>query len=318
MTSAPRSPATSRRRWGRSSGVESSTRPSPRASASKRARRTASRSSASRHSRAGPTSTTASVRRSSNVSSPRRIGLPQTVRMRHDTHFVDQLARPSGEAIGRMIPIEDLQPNPRQPRQDLGGRFEIIAGERRYRAAREVGLAEVPCIVRDTTEAEMMELALVENLQRKDLSPFEEADGLRILAETHGHTHEMMAERLGKSRTSITETLSLAAMPADVRQACRRADIHSKSLLLHVVRQSDPAKMLALVDRLKAKGPSRTEARRIAKEDKASRGRPRNYVFRYQPGEKSFTISVQFSKAHVRREEIIRALEVTLEGIKRN
>ena len=276
------------------------------------------------------------------MSSPRRIGLPQTVRMRHDTHFVDQLARPSGEAIGRMIPIEDLQPNPRQPRQDLGdlselkasvsekgvlepilvralgGRFEIIAGERRYRAALEVGLAEVPCIVRETTEAEMMELALVENLQRKDLSAFEEADGLRILAEAHGHTHEMMAEKLGKSRTSITETLSLAAMPADVRQACRLADIHSKSLLLQIVRQADPAKMIALVDRLQTEGPSRTEARRIAKEDKPSRGRPRNFVFRYQPGEKSFTLSVQFRKAHVSREEIIRALETTLAGIKRN
>jgi ParB family chromosome partitioning protein len=262
--------------------------------------------------------------------------------MRHDTHFVDQLARPSGEAIGRMIPIEGLQPNPRQPRQDLGdlselkasvsekgvlepilvralgGRFEIIAGERRYRAALEVGLAEVPCIVRETTEAEMMELALVENLQRKDLSPFEEADGLRILAETHGHTHEMMAAKLGKSRTSITETLSLAAMPVDVRQACRLADINSKSLLLQIVRQSDPTKMLALVDRLQTEGPSRTGARRIAKEEKASRGRPRNFVFRYQPGEKTFSLSVQFRRAHVSKDEIIRALEATLEGIKKN
>jgi ParB family chromosome partitioning protein len=262
--------------------------------------------------------------------------------MRHDTHFVDQLSRPSGEAVGRMIPIEDLHPNPRQPRQDLGdlselkasvsekgvlepilvrpaaGRFEIIAGERRYRAALEVGLAEVPCIVRETTEAEMMELALVENLQRKDLSPFEEADGLKVLAEAHGHTHEMMAEKLGKSRTSITETLSLAAMPADVRQACRRADIHSKSLLLQIVRQSEPAKMLALVQRLKTEGPSRTEARRIAKEDKASRGRPRNFVFRFQPGEKSFSLAMQFRKAHVSREEIIQALEATLEGLKKS
>ena len=276
------------------------------------------------------------------MSSPRRIGLPQAIRMRHDTHFVDQLSRPSGEAVGRMIPIEDLHPNPRQPRQDLGdlselkasvsekgvlepilvrpaaGRFEIIAGERRYRAALEVGLAEVPCIVRETTEAEMMELALVENLQRKDLSPFEEADGLKVLAEAHGHTHEMMAEKLGKSRTSITETLSLAAMPADVRQACRRADIHSKSLLLQVVRQSEPAKMLALVQRLKTEGPSRTEARRIAKEDKASRGRPRNFVFRFQPGEKSFSLAMQFRKAHVSREEIIQALEATLEGLKKS
>ena len=128
------------------------------------------------------------------MSSPRRIGLPETIRMRHDTHFVDQLARPGGEAIGRLIPVEDIEPNPDQPRQALGdlaeltasirekgilepllvrkvgGRFEIIAGERRYRAAIEAGLAELPCVIRESSDAEMMELALVENLQRKDLT----------------------------------------------------------------------------------------------------------------------------------------------------
>ena len=191
------------------------------------------------------------------MSSPRRIGLPETIRMRHDTHFVDQLARPGGEKpIGRLIPIEDIEPNPDQPRQALGdlaeltasvrekgvlepllvrkvgGRFEIIAGERRYRAAVEAGLGELPCVVRETSDAEMMELALVENLQRKDLTPFEEADGLRVLAEKYGYTHEAMAEKLGKSRSSITETLSLASMPEEVRQLCRLADIQSKSVLL--------------------------------------------------------------------------------------
>ena len=64
------------------------------------------------------------------MSSPRRIGLPKTVRMRHDTHFVDQLVRPSGETIGRVIPIEDIEPNPRQPRQSLGDMSELIASIR--------------------------------------------------------------------------------------------------------------------------------------------------------------------------------------------
>jgi ParB family transcriptional regulator, chromosome partitioning protein len=276
------------------------------------------------------------------VSSPRRIGLPQTIRMRHDTHFVDQLTRPSGEAIGRMVPIEDLQPNPRQPRQDLGdlselkasirekgllepilvravgGRYEIIAGERRYRAALEAGLAELPCIVRNTTDAEMTELALVENLQRKDLSAFEEADGLRMLVDSWGYTHDMVAEKLGKSRTSVTETLSLAAMPEEVRRACRRADLHSKSLLLQVVRESEPGKMVALIERLCREGGTRSDARRIAREDRPSRGRPRNFVFRYQPREKSFSLSLQFRKTQVRREEIIEALEAVLEELRQS
>src|SRR5512137_944546 len=179
------------------------------------------------------------------MSSPRRIGLPDTVRMRHDTHFVDQLMRPSGETVGRLIPVEDIEPNPHQPRQTLGdlaeltasirekgvlepllvrrhgSRFQIIAGERRYRAAIEADISELPCVVRESSDAEAMEIALVENLQRKDLTPFEEADGLKVLAETYGYTHEDMAEKLGKSRSTVTESLALAAMPEEIRERCR-------------------------------------------------------------------------------------------------
>jgi ParB family transcriptional regulator, chromosome partitioning protein len=276
------------------------------------------------------------------VSSPRRLGLPETLRLRHDLHYVDQLGRPGGAPIGQLIPIEDIDPNPRQPRQTMGdlselvasirekgvlepilvrpagSRFQIIAGERRYRAATEVGLGEVPCIVRDASDAEVMEIALVENLQRKDLSPFEEADGLRTLAESYGYTHEKMAEKLGKSRTSITETLSLTAMPETVREVCRLADIRSKSLLLQVVRQSDPQKMMAMLERVQREGATRDDARRIAKEAKprAAKGRPRHYVFRFQPREKSFTLAIQFKKSHADRDEIIRTLEAILESLR--
>jgi ParB family chromosome partitioning protein len=275
------------------------------------------------------------------VSSPRRIGLPSTLRMRHDTHFVEELARPSGVAIGRLVPIEDIQPNPKQPRQSLGdlteltasieekgvlepilvrpigSRFQIIAGERRYRAAVEAGLSEMPCIVRDCSDAEVMELALVENLQRKDLSPFEEADGLKTLAEGFGYTHEMMAEKLGKSRTSITETLSITAMPEEVREVCRLADIQSKSLLLQIVRQGDSAKMLGLIERLQKEGTTRQDARRIARQGKVkpAKGRPRNFVFRFQPREKTFNLALQFKRAHVPKDEIIRALQAVIDDL---
>jgi ParB family chromosome partitioning protein len=274
------------------------------------------------------------------VSSARRLGLPETLRMRHDSHFVEQLARPGGVAVGRLIPIEDLLPNPDQPRQSMGdlselvasvrekgvlepilvrpmgGRFQIIAGERRYRAAMEAGLPEVPCVVRDVTDPEVMELALVENLQRRDLSPFEEADGLRVLADQHRYTHEMMAEKLGKSRTSITEALSLTTMPEEVRQLCRLADIESKSLLLQVVRQGDPRKMIALVERLQNEGTTRKDARRISREDKKGRGRRRHFVFRYQPREKSFELSLRFKKSDVPRDEVVRVLERILDELR--
>lgn len=277
------------------------------------------------------------------MSSPRRIGLPDTLRMRHDTHFVEQLGRPGGVAIGRLVPIEDIQPNPRQPRRELGdlseliasikekgilepilvrpsgGRYEIIAGERRFRAANEAGLAEVPCVVRESTDAEAMELALVENLQRRDLSPFEEADGLKTLAEAYGYTHEKMAEKIGKSRSSITETLALATMPPQVRELCRLADISGKSLLLQIVRQSDPAKMVAFVGRLQQEGQTRAEARRLSQDAKGrpARGRPRHYVFRHQPRDRSFRLVLSFRKSQVARDEIVRALESAIDDLRR-
>jgi ParB family chromosome partitioning protein len=262
--------------------------------------------------------------------------------MRHDTHFVDQLARPEGEAIGRLIPIEDIEANPHQPRRNLGelaeltasirekgilepllvrtvaGRgFQIIAGERRYRAAIEAGLDEVPCIVRESSDAETMELALIENLQRKDLTAFEEADGLLALAESHAYTHEKMAEKLGRSRSSITEALSLAAMPEEVRQMCRLADIQTKSLLIQVVRQSDSKKMMALVERFQKEGVStRQDARQVAAGAKRKTvGRPRNFVFHYQPKEKSFRLALQFRRSEVDRGEIIRTLRAIIEEL---
>src|SRR4030095_3758969 len=312
------------RRPSRTSSAPACSRPrSARASGSKRVRPTRNPSSPSRRNPPGRTSITASARRSSNVSSPRRIGLPETLRMRHDVHFVDQLGRPGGEPVGRMVPIEDVEPNPHQPRQHMGdlteliasvrekgvlepilvrprgNRFQIVAGERRYRAAIEAGLGEIPCVVRETSDAETMEIALVENLQRKDLSAFEEADGLKTLGETYGSPHERMAEKLGKSRTPLAETFSLAAIPEEIRQPGRLADIHSKSLLLQIVRQSEPKKMVALIERLQQEGPTRAAARRLVRENKAptSKGRPRQYVFRFQPKEKTFSLALRFGKS---------------------
>src|SRR5215468_10643614 len=122
--------------------------------------------------------------------------------MRHDEHYVEALAASAGAPVGRMISIELLDPNPNQPRQVMGDlselmasiaekgvieplilrqrgdRFQIIAGERRYQAAVQVGLRELPGVLRDGDDNEVLELALVENLQRKDLTPFEESEAM--------------------------------------------------------------------------------------------------------------------------------------------
>jgi ParB family transcriptional regulator, chromosome partitioning protein len=130
-------------------------------------------------------------------------GLPESVRMRHDEHYVDALTASTAPPIGRMVPIDRVDPNPNQPRQVMGDlselmasisekgvieplivrqrgeRFQIVAGERRYQAAVQVGLHELPVVVRDADDTEVIELALIENLQRKDLTAIEEAEALQ-------------------------------------------------------------------------------------------------------------------------------------------
>jgi ParB family chromosome partitioning protein len=260
--------------------------------------------------------------------------------MRHDKHYVEALAASSGTPIGRMVPIDQVDPNPDQPRQVMGdlsemmasiaekgiieplivrqrrGRFQIVAGERRYQAAAQVGVRELPVVIRDVDDAEVIELALVENLQRRDLSPFEEAEALNTLVREHGYKHEELARRLGKSRTSVTESLSLSGMPDDVRELCRLADITSKSLLLQVVRQSDTQKMITLVEKLtRGPGPTTREQARAATA-KPKQGRPKSFVFRYVPPAKSFNLSLKFRKSQVDRDEIISALSAIIEELK--
>ena len=270
---------------------------------------------------------------------PRR-GLPDTIAMRHDEHYVEALAASAGTPVGRMVAIDLIDPNPNQPRQVMGDlseliasiaekgiieplvvrqrgeRFQIVAGERRYQASIQAGLRELPVVIRDVDETEMLELALIENLQRKDLTPFEESEALHGLAESCGYTHEDLARRLGKSRTAVTETLALNAMPDDVRNICRLADISSKSLLLQVVRQNTPEKMIALVEKIAGQGgATRQQLRKAAAKPKA--GRPKHYVFAFRPPTKAFNLKLSFNKSRASREEIIDALEAIIQDLRK-
>jgi ParB family chromosome partitioning protein len=269
---------------------------------------------------------------------PKR-GLPETIRMRHDEHYVEALAASAGSPVGRIVPIDLLDPNPNQPRQVMGdlselmasvaekgiieplivrqrgGRYQIIAGERRYHAAVQVGLRDVPVVVRDVDDAELMEIALIENLQRKDLTAFEEADALHQLAQRCSYTHEDMARKLGKSRTSVTESLSLNNMPTEVRNLCRLADITSRSTLLQIVRQGEPAKMLALVQKItSAGGTTRQEVRKETATGKASR--PKAFTFNFRPQTKAFALRLSFKKSRVDKHEIIDALEAIIKELR--
>ncbi len=271
-------------------------------------------------------------------------GLPETVRMRHEAHYVETLSASSGKPIGRLVPIDRIDPNPEQPRQVMGDltelkasivekgiieplivrprgeRYGIIAGERRYQAAVQLGLTELPVVLRAADESESIELALVENLQRKNLTAFEEAEALQALVEAFAYTHAQLARRLGKSRTSITESLSLTAMPEEVQRLCRLADISSKSVLLEVVRQRSPEAMLALVEQITRDGDAtRQRARETAAANRRGpTGRSRPFVYRYAPANRTFSLRLAFRKTNVPRDQLIAALEGILDDLRRS
>jgi len=258
--------------------------------------------------------------------------------MRHDAHYIEQLTSFSGAAVGRMIRLDQIRPNPEQPRKALGdlgeltdsvrakgvlepllvrfvpteGCFYIISGERRYHAARAAGLREVPCIEKTADEAETLEIGLIENIQRKDLTPFEEADGLHRLATQFEYTHEDIAKKIGRARSSVTETLSLRNIPEMLRKKCVEHGISSKSLLLQIARQPTEKKMVEMFQRILQGGLTRDEARRERREDQAGPQRPQPFIFHFEPQNESFKFRIQFKKSHVSRDELIITLREIL------
>jgi ParB family chromosome partitioning protein len=278
----------------------------------------------------------------------KKRGLPMQVKMRHDTHFVEELAGRHETPVGRMIPLSAIEPDPNQPRSTMGDLdelvasirdkgvlepilvrprpedgdpllgaggvlFRIVSGERRYRAAQEAGLYEVPAIEMDVSEEEALEIALIENLQRKDLTPFEEAEGYRALAERHQYTHDEIADSVGKSRSVITESLSLLQIPARVRETVQALGISSKSLLLEVLKGGDETEMIRLLEEVTRQGLNRDDLRRrLRNRDKGKPGRRKPYVFKFRSPDKTYSLSLAFRQSEVEKDDLIRALEQIL------
>ena len=174
--------------------------------------------------------------------------------------FPDTVLNEEKKAGIKMVKLEDISPNPMQPRREFNNEklaelaqsikthgviqplvlqerdagFEIIAGERRWRAAKIAGLKTVPAIVQEHSKADTMEIALIENLQREDLNPLEEAEAYKILSQEHGLTQEELSARIGKSRSHIANMLRLLNLPAAVRENVSRETIsmgHARALL---------------------------------------------------------------------------------------
>ncbi len=266
--------------------------------------------------------------------------------MRHDAHYVDTIKAPI-RTIGRKIAIDLIEPNPDQPRRDIGdiselsasikekgvlepllvkpvtgtGKWMIIAGERRWRSAKLAGLSEVPCIEMDLDENGVAEIALIENLQRKDLNVWEEADGLAALVEKFGYTQEQIAQKISKSRSTVTELMTIAGLPKDVREKCHNAKLSTKASLLAVARQFDEQAMHDYVDGL-GKGSKPPSTKKSPGEKSKPSGENQtsvenNSASSYSYQSKRFSLSIEFKDPKDNnRVELLKVLKAVFEDVK--
>lgn len=197
------------------------------------------------------------------------------------------------EARLATVRLEDIETDPNQPRKDLGDleelkdsirehgiiqplvisplddtRYRLIAGERRYTAAQKLGLRTVPCLIRSERDQHRLEIQLIENLHRKGLHPFEEAEGYKRLKNEFSLVDKQIAQRVGRSRSRVTEILSLNQIPEQLREQCRSSDIALETLL-QMAKQDTPEQMLEVLQADQAGVPF--EERR----ERARKGKPR-------------------------------------------
>jgi ParB family chromosome partitioning protein len=270
--------------------------------------------------------------------------------MRHDRHFVDELTQRMGEGIGRMVRITAITANQNQPRSSLGdlddlessisthgvlepllvrplpgGKYQLVSGERRFHAAMSVGLAELPCIELRVNDQQALEIALIENLQRKDLTAFEEAEGYRTLIAKYSYTHEQVAQAVGRSRVTVTETLRLLQIPDSIRDLCRHADITAKGILLEIAKSSSLETMARLIREIVENRLDRAAIRqrraqlddeRTANDGKPSAQIQRPFMLRFRNPEKTFSISLSFrTEKEPEPHQVIEALREVIREI---
>lgn len=216
-----------------------------------------------------------------------------------DALFADNAVEDSGSSSAVRLKLMDIEPNRGQPRKDFDeqalaeladsitqhgiiqpllvrplpdGGYQLVAGERRWRAARMAGLTEVPVVVRELTEDEAMALALIENLQREDLNPMEEAVGLQTLMESCTLSQEEAAEKVGKSRPAVANALRLLKLPEAVSNLVRAGQVsagHARALLSF----EDESVLIETAALIVKKGLSVREVERLAKAAKKDKSK---------------------------------------------
>ena len=272
----------------------------------------------------------------------KKSGLPVSVAMKHDGHFVDLISSRSLGPRIRMIPLEKIDPNPHQARCELGNieelqdsirskgilepilvrakgsRFEIIAGERRYMASKNLGLKELPCIDMDVEDNEAMEIALIENLQRKDLDIFEEADGLQALADIHSYNHEQISSKIGKARSTITEILSISRIPHKARAIISEAGGFSRSTIVEIAKLKTEDDMIRFAHDIAERRLTREDTRDLAKYLKGKTKKMKYYVYNFVPEDTDrFRLRLEFKKQSISKQEIISVLQEIIEQIRK-
>ena len=275
---------------------------------------------------------------------PKKAGLPEFVKFRYDNHFVDEISVRTKTEIIRHIPMDKIVPNSMQPRKDMGdlrelsesikekgviapilvrpkdGRFEIIAGERRYRAAKLIGLKEVPCLEYKIPDNEVLELSIIENVQRKDLSIFEQAYSLKSLADIYGYTHQDIAEKISRSRVTVSELLRVTDLPADIAERCMQIGINSKTFLLELVKLKNKEEMIAVLDAYNQEPFSRDAIKEIRKkgEKPAAQPKPKHFKFNFSSDDKSVNIRFNIQRTDVSQLELINILQGLIDDIKKD
>ncbi|MBQ6399717.1 MAG: ParB/RepB/Spo0J family partition protein [Clostridia bacterium] len=221
-----------------------------------------------------------------------------------------QMTEEDETLLVREIDIGELDPNPGQPRKQFNetgleeladsvreqgilqpllvvatgnGRYRIVAGERRFRAARKAGLSTVPCIVRDLDEAREMEVALIENLQREDLNPLDEALGIKMLMDQYGYTQEKAAQRIGKNRSTIANSQRLLTLPEEVMNMLRDGRLtagHARAVLS--IRDQGEEAQIEMARRISEEKMNVRKAEDLTSRKKAGSKKPRKEAPRLQ------------------------------------
>jgi ParB family chromosome partitioning protein len=279
----------------------------------------------------------------------KKVGLPDFVKSKFDNHFVEEISARTRTPVIRNIPIDRIVTNTLQPRKDFGdltemadsikekgilepvlirprnGKFEIVAGERRYRAAKLAGLTQIPCIEHDIADNEALELSIIENIQRKDLSIYEQAFSLNSLSEIYGYTHQEIAQKIGKSRVTVTELIRITDLPEEILKTCAELNINSKTFLLELVKLKDVEEMTEMLNSYSEKPFSRDkikEKRKGKEEEKEEKEEkePIDKTLRFNVTSEDKAVKIKFDiKSGITdKNTIIKLLEKLVADIKAN